>query len=240
VHGFRTTTRRLETLLAQLVQDGSRKNQKLLKMLNRIRKSAGRVRDSDVQLEALGSLKILQEPRPKTRLMHNLLELRAKHEEHLRKLLKKKDIRDIRKRLKRAEASLCVDSNRDPLSVAKRMLSGVEIPHGRADEETLHHYRLAVKRARYAAEFAPKSAETTQFLAGLKRLQDALGNWHDWVTLTHTATDRLGDVSQSSLVALLHHVTRGKYRQAVSAVSRAALEPPRKDTVGRRHSGRAA
>jgi CHAD domain-containing protein len=58
VHGFRPTTRRLETLLAQLVRDGSRKNKKLLKMLNRIRKSAGRVRDVDVQLQALGSLKI--------------------------------------------------------------------------------------------------------------------------------------------------------------------------------------
>ena len=32
VHGFRTTTRRLETLLGQLVP-GSRKNRKLLKML---------------------------------------------------------------------------------------------------------------------------------------------------------------------------------------------------------------
>jgi CHAD domain-containing protein len=120
------------------------------------------------------------------------------------------------------------------------MLSGVQTPRGRADEETLHHYRPAVKRARYAAEFAPKSPETTQFLAGLKRLQDALGNWHDWVTLTHAATDRLGDASQSSLIALLHHGTRGKYRQAVSAVSRAALAPPRKDTVRTRHTGRAA
>jgi CHAD domain-containing protein len=256
VHGFRTTTRRLETLLGQLVRDGSRRNKKLLKMLNRIRKSAGRVRDIDVQLEVLGSLQIPQEPRRKTQLMHNLLDLRAEHEKHLRKVLKKDDIRDIRKRLRRAEAALRLDSNRDPLWVAKQMLSSVQTPHGTADEETLHRYRLAVKRARYAAEFAPKSAESTQLLAGLKRLQDALGNWHDWMTLTHTATDRLGDVSQSSLVAVLHNVTRGKYRQAVTAVSRAAIEPPRtrkraveskaarkadgKGTVIERHTGRAA
>jgi CHAD domain-containing protein len=136
------------------------------------------------------------------------------------------------------------------------MLSSAQIPHGAADEETLHRYRLAVKRARYAAEFAPKSAESAQLLAGLKRLQDALGNWHDWMTLTHTATDRLGDISQSSLVAVLHNVTRGKYRQAVSAVSRAAIEPPRirqraveskaarkadgKNSVMERDTGRAA
>lgn len=227
VHGFRTSTRRLETLLAQLVADGSRRNRKLLKMLNRIRKSAGRVRDIDVQLEALRCLKIPQEPRRKTQLMQNLLELRAKHEEDLRKLLKKEDIGDMRRRLRRAEASLRFDSDRDPLSVAKQMLSSELVPQASADEDTLHRYRLAVKRARYAVEFAPKSAETTQFLAGLKRLQDALGNWHDWMTLTHTAMDRLGDVSQSPLVAVLHTVTRGKFRQAVSAVSQAALEPAR-------------
>jgi len=227
VHGFRTTTRRLEMLLVQLVADGSQRNSKLLKTLNRIRKSAGRVRDIDVQLEALGSLKIPQEPRRQTQLMQNLLQLRAKHERHLRKLIKQEDINDIRRRLRRAEALLRFDSNRDPISVAKQMLSSAQVPHASADEETLHRYRLAVKRARYAAEFAPKSAENTQFLAGLKRLQDALGSWHDWMTLTHTAMDRLGDVSQSSLVAVLHNVTRGKFRQAVSAVSQAAIAPAR-------------
>lgn len=219
VHGFRTTTRRLQTLLEQLVADPDGKHKKLLKMLNRIRKAAGKVRDIDVQLEALRSLKTPQEPRRKTQLMQSLIELRAEHEKRLRKLLKRQDIRDIKKRLHRAESSLQLDSGRDPLSIARQMLSRVSIQRGPLDEETLHRYRLVVKRARYAAEFAPKSAETTQFLAELKRLQDALGNWHDWLTLTHTAMERLGDVNQSSLVAVLRNVTRGKFRQAVGAIS---------------------
>ena len=115
------------------------------------------------------------------------------------------------------------------------MLNSVQIPHGPADEEALHRYRLAVKRDRYAAEFAPKTPESTQLLAGLKRLQDALSSRHEWV---------------------MHDVTPGKYRQAVSAVSRAAIEPPRirerageskavrkregKGTVIEGHTGRAA
>jgi CHAD domain-containing protein len=224
VHGFRTTARRLQTLLEQLVTDSDGKHKKLMKMLNRIRKSAGKVRDIDVQLEALRSLKIPQEPRRKTQLMHGLIELRAEHERRLRKLLKKQDIRDIRKRLRRAEGSVNLDSSLDPLSVARQMLRNVPVPKGPADEQTLHRYRLVVKRARYAAEFAPKSAETTKFLAELKRLQDALGNWHDWLTLTHTAVERLGDVNHSSLVAVLHNVTRGKLRHAVSAVMAATTE----------------
>ncbi len=100
VHGFRTTTRRLQTLLEQLVTDSDRKQKKLLKMLNRIRKSAGKVRDIDVQLEALRSLKVPQEPRRKTQLMQSLIELRSQYERKLRKLLKKQDIKEIRRRLR--------------------------------------------------------------------------------------------------------------------------------------------
>lgn len=218
VHGFRTAARRLQTLLEQLVADNNRKNKKLLKMLNRIRKSAGKVRDIDAQLEALRSLKVPQEPRRKTRLVQNLIELRARYERKLHKLMKKQDIRELSKRLQRAEKSVSFDSSLDPLSVGRQMLNSISIPQGPIDEETLHRYRLVVKRARYAAEFAPKSAESTRFLADLKRLQDSLGSWHDWLTLTQTAAERLGDVRESSLVAVLHNVTRGKFRHAVSAV----------------------
>lgn len=224
VHGFRTAARRLQTLLEELVVDNHRRHKKLLKMLNRIRKSAGKVRDIDVQLEALRTLKVPQEPRRKTQLVQVLIELRARHERKLHKLLKRQDVRDVRKRLRRAEGSVVFGSNCDPISVARQMLDSVSVPQGPLDEETLHRYRLVVKRARYAAEFAPKSAESTRFLAGLKRLQDALGCWHDWLTLTQTATDRLGDVRESSLVAVLHNVTRGKFRHAVSAVTAAKGE----------------
>ncbi len=218
VHSYRTTVRRLQTLLQQLVPAQDR-NQKLLKMLNRIRKSAGKVRDVDVQLAALRSLKVAQEPRRKTQLTQGLLELRAQHERNLGKLLKKSEIRELRKRLKRAAKSAHLEGKCDPLAIARQTLAAVKLPAGPADEATLHRYRIAVKRARYAAEFAPSSPEATRFINQLKRLQDALGHWHDWLTLTHTAVDRLGDVNQSSLVAALHSVTRGKFRQAVAAVS---------------------
>jgi len=219
VHGFRTTTRRLQTLLKQLLPERDRNQKKLLKMLDRIRKGAGRVRDLDVQLEALRSLKVPQEPRRKTQLMHGLIELRAKHEKKLRKMLTKAVIREIRKRLKRAAKELRTDTTRDALSVARSMLKGIGRPAGPVTEDLLHQYRMVAKRARYAAEFAPKSVDATQFIAQVKRLQDAIGNWHDWLTLTQSASKRLGDVNQSSLVAALHNVTGGKFRHAVAALS---------------------
>jgi CHAD domain-containing protein len=219
VHAFRTTSRRLQTLLEEIIPDRDRNQKKLLKMLDRIRKRAGKVRDLDVQLAALRSLKVPQEPRRKTQLMHGLIELRATHERKLRKALKKELIQEIRKRLKRASKEVAPEASRDALRAARTMLAQVVRPAGPVTEDVLHAYRTVVKRARYAAEFAPRSAEVAQFIAQVKRLQDAVGNWHDWLTLTQTATKRLGDVDQSSLVAALHNVTGSKFRQAVAALS---------------------
>jgi CHAD domain-containing protein len=219
VHAFRTTSRRLQTLLEEIIPDRDRNQKKLLKMLDRIRKRAGKVRDLDVQLAALRSLKVPQEPRRKTQLMHGLIELRATHERKLRKALKKELIQEIRKRLKRASKEVAPEASRDALRVARTMLTQVVRPAGPVTEDLLHAYRTVVKRARYAAEFAPRSAEAAQFIAQVKRLQDAVGNWHDWLTLTQTAAKRLGDVDQSSLVAALHNVTGSKFRQAVAALS---------------------
>jgi CHAD domain-containing protein len=219
VHGFRTTSRRLQTLLEHVLPERDRNQKKLLKMLDRIRRRAGKVRDLDVQLAALRSLKVPQEPRRKTQLMQGLIELRAKHEKKLRKMLTKDMIREIRKRLKRGAKEVQSKTSLDPLMVARSMLKEVVRPAGPVTEDLLHQYRTVVKRARYAAEFAPKSAEAAQFIGQVKRLQDAVGNWHDWLTLTQSASKRLGDVNQSSLVAALHNITGSKFRHAVAALS---------------------
>src|SRR6201997_4881176 len=218
VHSFRTSSRRLETLLEEIAPRRDRHRKKLLKMLSAIRRRAGKVRDLDVQLEALRSLKVPQEPRRKTHLMQSLIELRLKREAKLRKLLRKRDIRDIRKRLDQAYKAFETEGARDPLAVARQMLASAITTGSSLDAEKLHRCRIAVKRARYAAELAQKSPAATRFIAELKRMQDALGNWHDWQLLTETARQRLGEVNQSSLVAVLHNVTQGKFRHAVKAV----------------------
>lgn len=231
VHSFRTTTRRLQLLLEELLPGGKRSQKKLLERLNRIRKRAGKIRDIDAQLGALRSLKVPQEPRRKTQLTHRLIELRAKHEESLNKLLTDKLVDDLRKRLRKTAKDADFTKGCDALAVARRELGAITLRSGAVDEDLLHRARIVVKRARYAAEFAPASMESRQFIAQLKKLQDTLGHWHDWLTLTQTAVDRFGDVGQSSLVAALHNVTRGKFRAAVAALSNGPLEIPQKATA---------
>jgi len=237
VHRFRTGVRRLQTLLEELCPARDRNQKRLLKLLTRVRKKAGRVRDLDVQLAALRSLKFPQEARPKTQLMQQLIELRGRREKKLSKALSKDMVREIHKRLKRAGKDFRPDANRDPLSVARRILEPIARADGLPTEELVHQYRILGKRARYAAEFAPKSPESAQFIAQIERVQDALGDWHDWLTLTQSAAERLGDVRESSLVAALHNVTGAKFRNAVSSLSASQVAFPAPRALETRPAG---
>ena len=216
VHTFRTGTRRLQTLLEDLFPKRDRNQKKLLKRLARIRKRAGKVRDVDVQLATLRSLKDPQEPRRKTELMRSLIELRTRQDKKLRKTLDKEAVGEIRKRLKRARRELNLDIACDPLAIAKQMLAQAPRPEGPQSEELLHQYRIVTKRARYAAEFAAKSPQADQFIAQLRQLQDALGDWHDWLMLTQNAAKRWDGLQPSSLLAVLRNVTALKSRRAVA------------------------
>jgi CHAD domain-containing protein len=236
VHGIRTGTRRLQILLGELSPKLNRNQKKLLKLLGRVRKRAGKLRDLDVQLAALRSLKIPREPRRKTQLMNELIELRRSQEKKLTKAADKNTIREIRKRLRRARKDFDPKATREPLAVAREMLEPVRLGNGEMTEALLHQYRILSKRARYAAEFGDQTPETRRFIAGVKRIQDALGDWHDWLTLTQTAGKHLGEVRESSLVAELHNVTGAKFRNAVSMLQPMRTEPgatkhPAKDSV---------
>jgi len=230
VHRFRTGVRRLQTLLEELCPARDRNQKRLLKLLTRIRKKARKVRDLDVQLAALRSLKFPQEPRSKTQLMHQLIELRGQREKKLSKALTREAVREIHKRLKRARKDFN-PVNRDPLSVARQILEPIAKADGLPTEELVHQYRILGKRARYAAEFASKSPESAQFIAQIERVQDALGDWHDWLTLTQSAAKRLGDVRESSLVAALHNVTGAKFRNAVTSLSASHVAFPATRTL---------
>jgi CHAD domain-containing protein len=227
VHRFRTGTRRLQILLDDLSPKLGRSDKKLLKSLGEVRKRAGKVRDLDVQLAALRSLKVPREPRRKTQLVNHLIGRRTQQEKKLRKEASKDTVREIRKRLKRASKDFDPEASRDPLAVARGMLAAIDRTNAPVTEALLHRYRILTKRARYAAEFAAESTEREQFIAGLKRIQDALGDWHDWLTLTQSASENLGEMRDSSLVAELHNVTGAKFRNAVAVLlqTRAKLVP---------------
>jgi CHAD domain-containing protein len=215
VHKFRTSSRRVEVLVEDLAKKRSRSDKKLLKVLGRLRKTAGRVRDLDAQTAALRSLKIPQEPVRKSQLMRTLAEERGKQEKKLVKALDKKTVTEVRKRLKRTAGDLEIAKSADPKGLALQKVAALELDHSAVTEKTLHRFRIAGKRARYIAELAGKDAEAVRLVAQLKHLQDVIGDWHDWAQLAKAAEKLFGGVQDSALVAALGNVTRAKFRQAV-------------------------
>jgi len=225
VHRFRTYSRRVEVLVAELEPALTGNHKKMLKLLARLRKKAGRVRDLDVQIAALRSLKIPQEPGRKSQLMRTLVEERAEREKKLPKIFDKEVVTELHKRLKRAAKDLPGHSDADPVVLALRLFSDLEKDHAPITEKKLHQYRIVGKQARYLAELAGKDPEAQRVVDELKRMQDVIGDWHDWLKLTDRAKDLFGDLHESALVAALHNVTRAKFRQAVNTLTetRAAL-----------------
>jgi len=225
VHKFRTASRRVEVLVSDLAEKRNGNDKKLLKLLGRLRKKAGRVRDLDVQSAALRSLKIPQEPGHKAQLARSLAEERAKREKKLVKSLDKKTVGEIRKRLKRTAAGMEIPKNTDPLGLARQKLDELEVDQGAVSDKTLHQFRIAGKRARYIAELAGKDAEAIRLIGLLNHMQDVIGDWHDWVQLADRGEKLFGGVQESALVAALRNITRAKFRQAVITLTetRAAL-----------------
>jgi len=232
VHRFRTYSRRVEVLLGELEPHLSGNEKKLLKLLAKLRKKAGKVRDLDVQLYLLRNLKSPQAAGHKAQLQTFLSAERVKREKKLQKAFDKETVVELRKRLKRAEHNIEIPEKAEPLAAAQKLVMQVQ-PDGPMTEEILHQYRIAGKRARYLAELAGNSADAQALVSQLKTMQDGIGDWHDWLQLTAHAEKLFGSVQDSSLVAQLRNVTRAKYREAVRVLNqtKSALIPKAKVPV---------
>jgi CHAD domain-containing protein len=218
VHRFRIYSRRVEALVDDLVARPRRNQRKLLKLLGRLRKKAGRVRDLDVQISALRTLRIPQEAARKSKLMRSLVDERAKRERKLSKSFNASTVAEIRKRVKRAARNLDI-ADAAPVALAVGKIAAIGADQVSVTEKTLHRYRIAGKRARYLAELAGKTPDAVRVIDQLKRLQDALGDWHDWLQLTATAEELFGGMRESTLVSALRNITRAKFRYGVHVLS---------------------
>jgi CHAD domain-containing protein len=224
VHQFRTYARRVEVLLGEMAGQLSGNDKKLVKLLARARKKAGRVRDLDVQLGLLRTLRSPQAPAQKSQLQRVLGEERARREKKLGKSFTRELVKDMGKRLRRTERDFSAARGKEPVAVALGLLTQVRYD-GAMSEDVLHRYRTAGKRARYVAELAGDGPEAKRLAGQLKDMQDVIGDWHDWLQLSQRATELFGDAQESPLVAELRNVTRAKFREAVGilAATRAAL-----------------
>jgi CHAD domain-containing protein len=226
VHQLRTTIRRVETVLGVQPEPG-RRRKKFLKQLARLRRRAGKVRDVDVQIEALKGLRLEAVARDRARVMSFLQQVRAKQEKKLLKALRNEMEAGLGKRLKRMRlrygsprpVHLQAAAEERFREAALEKFAAIVKRRPTLDESNLHEFRLDSKRVRFLAEMAgPRAADV---VGQLKRIQDSVGAWHDWLTLAATAKSVLSPAAQAPLVSALRAATRSRYLEALRITAEA-------------------
>jgi CHAD domain-containing protein len=210
VHELRISTRRVEaqlTLLSLLpkIPPHHAEADKARRLLRKLRRAAGLVRDIDVQRdlirnEAAGAPRKL---RTDARTLRRALKRQRDHEAGaLLRLLKKQ--RDRLPRVLEDLLSALAPQSQLTVLVRKWYAQPADGSHSPTvpgaisdDPQALHAIRKRAKLARYLAESAPASAHAAHRLAArFEALQLSGGEWHDWLILAEIAADELGESSE--------------------------------------------
>lgn len=218
VHQLRTTVRRLETVFEQLAILPGRNQKKVLKRLMRLRRRAGRIRDLDVQMAALRTLKIGSDGQRKEALLRDLARERSRREKRLIRALDRDATEELLRRLPRAAEQLPLfppdaSPDFDPVRVALNEFAGLARDYAELDAANLHDFRKQCKRVRYLAEMAGDDARTRAVVGRLKAAQDAIGAWHDWQVLAQRAEKLF--TGESPLTSALKNVRNARFHDAL-------------------------
>ena len=246
VHKVRTEAGRVEAqleLLSLLKKLPSHRSEaaRALRLLKKIRRAAGRVRDLDVQRKLLKT-HVLEKPedplvedteQQQTPLVASelaeLVELRQ-----IRKRRRKRATRKLLKLLDKRQKKVIAAF--DALLTALEPVQNLQLPAAELlqlidqrfrgthaliirhpSSEHLHSIRKAARVARYQAEIAPASAAATRAAQRYEALQVAGGHWHDTLSLAADAATELGDSHATA-------ITFGQLRDQYRAAYRALLE----------------
>lgn len=221
VHHLRTTVRRLETVLGAEERSGTKK---LLKQLGRLRRRAGKVRDLDVQLLALRSIHVQVSRRDLAILERQLMKTHSKRERRLQAAVEAELSEGLSRRMNRilktvTAAGPRADSRKDYVAAALRKFQAVAQRYPEFKDQNLHEFRIRCKRVRYLAELGGTNPRSKLAITELTRIQDSVGEWHDWVALTATAEQVLSHTN-SPLLSVL----RAQRRLRLLAALRITLE----------------
>ena len=215
VHHLRSSIRRLEAVFQTLLSSSER-DPKLSKKLKKIRKRAGRVRDLDVQLNALKTIEIGAKGKHKSRIAGTLEKKRLRQAEKLTGLLSAADLPQLRLQLRQkaalARAATTVQERKGargarPVDLALRMFGRLAKQMPQLTEQNLHEFRTKCKHLRYVAEIEGNDAMAKEIANTLEPLQDAIGEWHDWVLLLEVSEEVLSAHTNSPLLSAIRNLT---------------------------------
>jgi len=218
IHRLRTSTRRAEAALR-----ASGQKPKLIERLREVRKLAGKVRSADVQLELLQG--ISEAPAKEKQLLREHLEqVREKRERKLLQFLDGRRAAVVQTKVKALLKRLpTLPANRARVGNAvQQAAAGFEAAwkhYHPFTAENLHEFRTQCKQLRYLAELGPETPQRETVIAGLVRIQDAVGAWHDRDELLATAVSVLRTSPPAALISTLRTRVADAYRAAQRTVA---------------------
>lgn len=230
VHRLRTTVRRVETLLEMTAAVPARRREKLHKALKRLRRRAGKLRDVDVQIAALKSVEVDRGARERAELLGVLGAQRARRERKIARAVERFHAAALRKAFQSATAAGSAPPAGDPALLPQALGRFAELAseYSTLTEKNAHEFRTRCKRVRYRAELAGDNEAAHLAVEELKKIQDAIGGWHDWVLLSATAAKVLEEGELNSpLLLTIGSMRRARFAQVqrtVTEARRALLE----------------
>jgi CHAD domain-containing protein len=231
VHAMRTGSRRLQAMLGARLREADPASQELeksarawLRELKQVRRAAGAVRDLDVQRKLLEDWVGQQMPAPDRGeatlpaelKQAELLDAWLKSErKHLARGMQKQ-LRKRQRGLAEGQVTCFAAITHSPLGRPGtlrtadgaaledfvRASDAMPLLHG----ENLHDFRKATKKARYVAEAGANGDSSVA--RALKRIQDAIGEWHDWLCLGEEAQAALGQDAPELTAAFQREIER--------------------------------
>jgi CHAD domain-containing protein len=232
VHRVRTGSRRLQATLEAMLRENAtfaldHPAQPWLRQLKQIRRAAGPVRDLDVHRKLLedlvgkggqdGDASPIHKQAEK---LDDWLKSERKHLAHgMQKQIRKRQhgLMDRQTAVLNAIAAVppaSVRTGRSADAVALEDFVRASDAMPLLDAENLHDFRKATKKARYVAESAAEKGSYSNVAKALKRVQDAIGEWHDWQCLREESGTALGKDAPD----LSAHLQREVERHFVAAM----------------------
>jgi CHAD domain-containing protein len=196
----------------------SSKHQTALKDLKKVRKAAGSVRDLDIQLGLLqseqfrsGSINGFA-----AELAGLLCSKRAKEVKKLRNAITSAARNKVLQRADKLCASARAAAAKSDLQTIFAAVHDVATCADLNDAEGLHDVRIKLKKIRYALE-ANGTEAAQPLIDGLKRVHDAIGEWHDWVMLGDAARDHFP--ARSPIVVEIKRTAASLFVRALETTS---------------------
>jgi CHAD domain-containing protein len=223
-HFYRTSLRRFQAWSEVVHPQIGPEQKEAFEVLDRLRRRTGKLRDSEIHLELLQNVKGVGAKDIK-KLTVELKSRRRRYEKKLKAQLEDPSLPKlwrtlwvVREQPPRTEEAASVDSAEVMTAMALKDFRDFVQRRPKLSPENLHEYRLQAKQFRYTAELAGETVAAKDLTETWKRVQDAIGDWHDYLTLAELAADVVGD---SKLHSALLEQTNRKYAEAEQVVAEA-------------------